>query len=445
VGARRAGPPGEVGWRGLLAGRTTKPSWHNERVTPTARSLLDLLRREGLAEAAARAQALPAQNWDAIVSLALNHGVAPLLHRSLQASGALAALPEHLRTRLAEERRSTAFANLRNCAAFRDIARELGKRNIPLMALKGLHLAELVYRDISLRPMGDVDILVPRAELGNAVATLQRMDYGPEVDMSSAADAMLELGHAIALEHRRMGTLIELHWTIGECQYGYEPPMEEIWRSVAPGTLADTKVQLMSPEFVLLHVCAHLACNHTFLQGLRGLCDVAEIVGTHPAINWLVVVDQGRRHGWERGIAAALRLARDHLGATVPKEVLAAFGADKFDPAMLSEAIEHLLSSHEIPGDLGTAPSFLAFVERRGIGEKFALFWHRVFMPRAELALKYGVSEHSPRLSLYYAVRLNDLLRQYAARAWTIHFSNPQFREAVARHARLAHWLAGPS
>ena len=376
--------------------------------------------------------------------MAVAHGVAPLLHRSLQTSGELPALPEELRARLDEERRNTALANLRHCAAFREIVQALAERNIPVIALKGLHLAEQVYRDISLRPMGDVDILVPRAELGNAVATLQRMEYGPEEDMSAAAEAMLALGHAVGLAHRRLGTLVEPHWSIGEPGYGYAPPIEELWRSAVPGRLADADARLMSPEFVLLHVCAHLACNHTFLLGLRGLCDIAEILRTCPALEWPVVIDQGRRHGWERGIAAALRLARDHLGAAVPGEVLAAIGADALEQAMLSEAIEHLLSSHEIPNDIGTAPNFLAFVEQRGAGKKLALFWRRVFMPRAELALKYGVPEGSARLALYYAVRLRDLVRQYAARAWRIHFSDPQFRAAVARHARLATWLAGP-
>jgi len=413
-------------------------------VTPTARSLLDFLGADGASGTAARVHALSPTAWEEILALALSHGVAPLLHRSLQAGGGLAALPEPLRARLDEERRATAFANLRRCAAFRDIAHAFAQRDIPLMALKGLHLAELVYRDISLRPMDDVDILVPRAELGNAVATLQHMDYGPEEDMSGAAVARIDTSHAVALEHRGQGAMIELHWTLGERDYGYESPVAEIWRTAAPGRLADAEVQLMSPEFLLLHVCAHLACNHTFLLGLRALCDVAEIVRACPALDWAVVIDQGRRHGWGRGVAAALRLARDQLGAPVPGEVLAALGADALAPEMLSEAIEHLLSSHEIPDDLSAVPNFLAFVGRRGVRGKLAIFWGRVFMPRAELALKYGVPEGSPRLNLYYAVRLRDLVRQYAARAWTTQVSDPQFRETVARHERLAGWIAGP-
>ena len=256
----------------------TKRSWHNAQVTPTARKLLDLLGADGASGTAAHAQALPLHAWEEIIALALSHGVAPLLHRSLQASGGLAAISEPMRTRLNDERRATAFANLRRCAVFRDIALAFAQRDIPLIALKGLHLAELVYRDISLRPMDDVDILVPRAEVGKAVATLQRMGYGPEEEMSSSAEALLDFSHAVALEHRGLGILIELHWTLVKQGYGYEPPMEDIWRTAVPGKLADAEVPLMSPEFLLLHVCAHLACHHSFLLELRALCDIAEIV-----------------------------------------------------------------------------------------------------------------------------------------------------------------------
>ncbi len=413
-------------------------------MTPTARKLLDFLGADGASGTAARVQALSLPAWEEIIALALSHGVAPLLHRSLQASGGLAALQEPVRKRLNDERRATGFANLRRCAVFKDIALAFAERNIPLIALKGLHLAELVYRDISLRPMDDVDILVPRAELGKAVATLQRMGYGPEEDMSSSAEALLDFSHAVALEHRGLGILIELHWTLVKQGYGYEPSTEAIWRTAAPGKLADAEVPLMSPEFLLLHVCAHLACHHSFLLELRALCDIAEIVRACPALDWPVVIDQGQRHGWGRGVAAALRLARDYLGAAVPGDVLAALGSDTLAPAMLSEALEHLLSSHKIPDDLSAVPNFLAFVGRRGLHEKLAIFWRRMFMPRAELALKYGVPVGSPRLSLYYAVRLRDLVRQYAARAWTTQVSDPQFRETVARHARLAAWIAGP-
>lgn len=413
------------------------------RLSPGARALLGFLQPAAGAAAAARVGDLLPQAWDETLELALRHGVAPLLHRALQASGGLAGLPNTLRARLEEQRRATALDNLRNYGQFRRVALALHERDIPVIALKGLHLAELVYRDIGLRPMADLDILVPRTRLEQAVATLRGLDYGFAEDLSGAAGAMLNIKCNIGFAHRDLDVWIEVHWSLDEPPERYAAVLENIWRSAVPARLGDADALVMSPEFLLLHVCAHLACNHTFAFSLRALCDIAEIVRVHPALDWTAVADHGRRHGWGRGVAAALRLAGDHLGAVVPADALAALGADALDPGMLAEAMEHLLTSIDMPDELLTAPNLLAIAGKRGPREKLAALWARIFVPRAELALRYGVPERSARLSLYYAVRMRDLLRKYAASAWALNVSDPELAAAAARHARLAKWIKG--
>jgi hypothetical protein len=359
----------------------------------------------------------------------------------LQSGGAFAELPEHVRTSLEEERRATALTNLRNLGQFQRITKALQEKGIPVMALKGLHLAELVYRDISLRPMSDLDILVPLSQVKQAVAALNALDYGLDTDLSGAADTMLDTKCDIELRHRHMDVLLELHWSLSEPPKRYAAVMEDIWRSAVPARVGDADTLVMSPEFVLLHVCAHLACHHVFVFSLRALCDIAEIVRVHPELDWTVVADQGRRHGWQRGVAAALRLASDHFGAAVPAETLAALGADALDPAMLVEAMEHLVASGDMPEGLSHAANLMAFAAKRGLPEKLAAFRARIFVPRAELALTYRVPETSARVNLYYFVRVSDLLRRYAASAWALKISNPQLAAAAERQARLARWI----
>ena len=416
------------------------PSYVHERLSAGARALLGFLRSAAGPGVAARVRELPPQAWDEILTIALRHGVAPLLHRALQSGGALAEAPDHVRTRLEEERHATALLNLRKYGEFRRIAQALRERNIPLIALKGLHLAELVYPDISLRPMSDLDILVPRLEVERAIEAVQSIEYGFEEDVSGAARGMLGTKCNIGLAHRRLGLRLEIHWTLAEPGDCYAPPVDEIWRSAAKGRIGDTDVEVMSPEFVLLHVCAHLACNHVFGFDLRALCDIAAIAKAE--LDWEVLADRGRHHGWTRGVAAALRLAHDHLGANIPAETLAALGADALDPDLLADAMEHLLTFSRMPGELVTAPNLLAV----GVATpraKCAMLWNRIFVPRAEMSLLYGVPEHSPRIGLYYAVRLRDLLRKYAASAWALNVSDPLLAATAARHARLAKWIAG--
>jgi len=64
---------------------------------------------------------------------------------------------------------------------------------------------------------------------------------------------------------------------------------------------------------------------------------------------------------------------------------------------------------------------------------KWSLLSKRVFLPRAELSPLYGVPERSPQLGFYYAVRLRDLVRKYAASAWALNVSD----------APLARWVSG--
>ena len=413
----------------------------DERLGPGASALLGFLQPNGGPAAAARARDLPSQTWDETLEIALRHGVAPLLHRALKSGGALAELPERVRTRLEEERRTNGLLNMRKYGEFRRIAQALHEQNIPLIALKGLHLADLVYRDISLRPMSDLDVLVPRSEVERAMASLQSIEYGFAEDVSGAACAMLATKCNIGLAHRRLGLCLEIHWTLAEPGDGYIPPMDEIWRSATFGHLGDAGVQLMSPEFMLLHVCAHLAYNHVFGFDLRALCDIAEIARAR--IDWVVVADQGRRHGWTRGVAAALRLARDHLGADIPAETLAVLGADALAPDLLDDAMEHLFAFSGMPGELVTAPNLLAVGGGATLRARLAMLCKRIFVSRAELSLLYGVPAHAPRIALYYAVRLRDLLRKYAASAWALHVSDPRLEAVAARHARLARWIAG--
>ena len=414
----------------------------DERLSFGALALLGLLKSAYGSAPAPVVVGLSGQERGEILDLAGRHGVSPLLHRALQAGGLLDDIPAAALLRLNEERRATALNNLGKYGEFRQIARALQARGIPCIALKGLHLAELVYRDISLRPMSDMDILVPHSQLGDAVTVLQAIGYGTGEDLSGAARDMLETSNCnLGLAHRRSGTWLEVHWTLSEPSERYAGLLEDAWRSAVPARLGDVDAQVMSAEFLLLHVCLHLAWGHVFAFSLRGLCDIAEIVRVHPDLDWSVVVERARQHDLARGVAAALRLAGDHLGVPLPAAALTALGADALDPDMLADAAEHLITCFDLPDELRMAPNIVAIAGDGPRMGRLALLWSRIFLSRAELALIYGVSERSVRIPLYYAFRLRDLVRRYAASAWALNVTDSRLALTAARHARLARWV----
>lgn len=406
------------------------------------RMLLALLRPAPLRATGTANPPLAAESWPGILEVARLHGVSPLLHRALQSKGHLAGVPPAIRACLEEDRRINALANLRNYGEFKRIAAGLSRHGIPVMALKGLHLAELVYRDISLRPMGDLDILVPREQVGDALDVLRRMEYGFDADTRGNAARLFDTKCNVGLNHRHLPVWLEVHWSLGEPPNRYVAAIGNIWRRAAPGSLGDAAVALMPTEFVLLHVCAHLSCNHGFAFSLRALCDIAEIVRRN-SLDWDIVVEQGRLYSWQRGVAAALRLANDHLAARVPPRVLAGLGADTLPEDMLQEAMRHLTACVQMPAALHTAPNLMAVAGSKHPMRSAALLAKRIFAPRAEVALAYGLAANSAQLPFYYAVRARDLLIRYAAAAWKLFVSDRELRRAAGRHMRLVNWVNG--
>ena len=63
-------------------------------------------------------------------------------------------------------------------AALREILGEFDRLSIDALVLKGAALAWMVYPSPNLRPMADLDLLVPRARAGEAQAALGRLGFG---------------------------------------------------------------------------------------------------------------------------------------------------------------------------------------------------------------------------------------------------------------------------
>ncbi len=65
-------------------------------------------------------------------------------------------------------------------------ATKLEAAGIPCLPLKGALLGQRIHGDLGLRGAGDVDLLVPAAQLGDAVEILRDDGFGPPADRTSA-------------------------------------------------------------------------------------------------------------------------------------------------------------------------------------------------------------------------------------------------------------------
>ena len=131
---------------------------------------------------AARMHAISRLEWQMLFQEAERHGLAPLLYRRIGSTGAQHTAPAHDWGRLRTLYLRSLARNLKIFHELKNVLRLLTDAGIPVIALKGAYLAVGVYGDIALRPMGDVDLLVPKNRLAPARKALVDGGYREQME-----------------------------------------------------------------------------------------------------------------------------------------------------------------------------------------------------------------------------------------------------------------------
>src|SRR5262245_13522021 len=127
-------------------------------------------------------------DWQVLLKLAWQHGVRPLLFRSLQ-SACWDAVPAEVRLELERFNRINLQKNLLFTGGLLRVLTEFKKTAIPIAAFKGPVLAEAIYGDLSLREISDVDVVVREIDVHRAEDVLATLGYRadfPDKDFRSA-------------------------------------------------------------------------------------------------------------------------------------------------------------------------------------------------------------------------------------------------------------------
>jgi hypothetical protein len=232
---------------------------------------------------------------------------------------------EELRT----ARRLTAVDNLRLRRELVRITGALTEVEIPVLALKGIVLAYAAYGDPSLRPMTDLDLLVPQGESEKAIQVLRKLGFdhpkGFPIPVRDHHWRMTpEQDGAPLLQSSESRVLVEVHTQL-ECGAPIFPaPTGEFWSRSITTKIGGLSVQTLCPEDSLFHICLHQARAHRFEKGLLALLDIRVLLDSSQGWNWEGIAARSLRQGCATWMYLSLEAAREFTGATVPSSFFSA-------------------------------------------------------------------------------------------------------------------------
>ncbi|MES2393139.1 MAG: nucleotidyltransferase family protein [Acidobacteriota bacterium] len=246
--------------------------------------------------------------------------------------------------------------------------RVLNAAGIEAMALKGSALTIAYYRDLSSRPMGDVDLMVRPEDAAAAISAL--CDAGWRIETGRLAvplylERARKYAHAINLVHPA-GQNIDLHWSL--LPYSNDAD-EKFWNTSRQSEIDGQPVRILSPAFELLHVVAHGAAWNE-VSPIRWVTDARIVLRSSPEFDWDDFVSEVRKRRLSLVVGGGLDFLALHFGDDVPAKVLSEL---RESGATLFERFEYRQLRRPTTGVLGFVPRKLCKFKRITEGESVAL------------------------------------------------------------------------
>lgn len=385
------------------------PSPH-EPTTPEKRLLLCCARTKVNPQAAKEIRELLRYelNWNRLLDDAHEQSVFSLLDRHLRTIA-----PELIPTSLAERLKTEARANAVRCLALSAelirIVDALADAHVRSIPYKGPVIAAQAYGDITAREFEDLDVVLRQRDLEVADQTVRKLGYEPRFPWvhtppRSASLAPGEYNYS----HGQRRTVLELHTELTLRHFPVRLQLDDFFPRAVKVDVGGRAVSTFAPEDALIFLSVHAAKD--FWQKVVWTTDIAELILSHPKMNWAAVMQRARELRAQRMLHASLALARDLFEAKLPMEVAASVQADVGAASLAGWAEENFVSPK--PRTLSSRPRFHF---RRKMAPGFLGGWRYALSLALAPAEDDWTTMRMPRAlaPLYVVLRPLRLLRKY--------------------------------
>lgn len=342
-----------------------------------------------------------ALRWDQVWHKAQWYNLTPLVYHHLSQLENRHRVPAPFMDRFKAAYRDNGVMNLFFQAELRKVLQALDGLGVPVILLKGLALSEIVYEKSALRPMTDLDLLVPRDLVARAQETIHHLGFSALGTAEQQRDTEQNHRHLPALQRPGTPAMVEVHRHIVRRDSPLYFDISGFWERSQAVSIAQTRTRILAPEDLLVHLSLNFFLDRRFhsVAALRQLCDVAESVRHYQhQIQWPMLVENLREYGVEGPVTSVLHQAKVLLGAPVPDELLQA-------PSLRSQDREmaHFLRRRVLDTRHWVARGLAAPGEKYQTRRVGAEALRRFVPSRRHLAQRHHRPAHGIRSFLLYA------------------------------------------
>lgn len=391
----------------------------------------------------AQVDTLSPQDWQALLKMVRQHRLGPMLHWQLgQAHAHLTIPPEYQ----AEWARSHQKSTLRNLLLQRELLlvhQIFKKAGIPYMALKGAYLAYHAYPNPALRPMRDLDILVPKDQVLKAYQVLLNAGMVRMDGFQGTPEVVMALHRHLPPLRSASGQVdVELHCRLfhHESEGLPQPDLSDargFWDRITSAPIANQAVSFEPPTELLLHMIVHAVYDHQFNNGPLLLSDLAFLLRTQ-TIDWPLFWSLAQQGQQTRGCLLALKLTQRYWGiehmvwpSTTTYEQIELDAATEIAAFLMLR--NFVLQSH--------MNLHLEILKGTNLTGKLLILLRKIFPSRNMIATKFPIHRGSWWAYPWYQLKWWHLIGKRAPGFWRARHQS-HLQQEVKEVSKLDHWLA---
>jgi len=345
-------------------------------------------------------QEVPPDRWGVMIDTAAVHSLLPMLLWTVKR-----AAPELVAGRAWEQvltaARNSAVRHVWHEHAQAQVNQALSAAGIPVVWLKGIALAQTVFPQPALRPMGDIDALVPYEQREAALELVRALGFEfyeyPKFTASVTHKVEQHQDHHYRLRGGiNDSVFIELHYRIINDGRAVFPLQKEQWFLTQIDTSIDT-LPMLKPEAFLLHLCAHAVLHHGEDETLLSqYFDIHRLLINKP-IDWSLLIDQAVNFRWSYAVEYAFLVTRTLFNSPIPDDVFTQLQARR-------PRDENAARIFGLQGHGANLQLVLGMLRGLSFGQKVRLLWDFAFPPPGYMRARYKVSPRVP-IWVYYPRR----------------------------------------
>ncbi len=356
--------------------------------------LLDLISERHVTQS--QLNSLTEQDWQAMWQMASSHRITPLLYWQLQQKKL--EIPTEWLDKYQASYKKSAMRSLKIQNELQKLHTILTDTGIRFVALKGTYLANNIYINPALRPMRDIDLLMPKEKLLIAFKKLISLGYTivKKYQNTQVPESWLDISKHLPPLVSPNNIVVEIH---DKLFHPGDWPGEDLtsdrnfWQRCTQISIANRQFEVISDTELLLHLIVHSSYDHNFNNGPLIFSDIAFLL-QKTEIDWSFFWEKARIGGGTKGCQLVLSMVKYFYPSTTIKNLDTSKNLE-------NDAIRFSLLSLQ-DYDVRGEQKILSFFINKSLTQNIKLLIKKAFPSKEKICTIYPTSTDSLDIYRYY-------------------------------------------